>query len=380
MIGLLFVSLVGLTLYFVWDIVRAEQAIVRQEQTNVERGAYLFSLNCRSCHGLKGEGAIEQAGLPGAPLNVAGNRPPELTGGALEVQAKRFHDTIVCGRVGTVMPPWAIDQGGALNFFQIQQLVLLITSQYSSEGWEFAVEAANHTDAFPIARQLTEPLSAEGTTLHVNEAVGIEPSSDAGDVLIRIGPETLEDPYEVMRVVKVDPEARTIEVERGKDVAGTEAIEHEVAAEIYRGPLPPGDTIAGDPEGQGFPPCGQKAAPAAGGGAGGDGGTGVPLATGATISIGDNFFEFEGQKNPTFTLTAGNAAKITLMNDGSAIHNMRTAGADGKYDTDDDQVSDPDLVAAGEEAQIEISFSAAGTYAYRCDFHPTVQAGEITVQ
>jgi plastocyanin len=277
------------------------------------------------------------------------------------------------------MPPWSIEQGGALNFFQIQQLVLLITSQYSPEGWEFAVEDANHADAFAFARLLTEPLSAEGTTLHVNEAVGIEPSNDAGDVLIRIGPETLEDPYEVMRVVKVDPEARTIEVERGKDVAGTEAMEHEVSAEVYRGPIPPGNTITGDPDAQGFPPCGQKAAQATAA-AGGGGGTGVPLDAGGSISMGDNFFEVAGQRNPTFALTAGNTAGITLTNAGSAIHNMRTAGADGQYDTDDDQVSDPDLVASGEEAQIEISFATAGTYAYRCDFHPTDMAGEIAVQ
>jgi plastocyanin len=59
---------------------------------------------------------------------------------------------------------------------------------------------------------------------------------------------------------------------------------------------------------------------------------------------------------------------------------MRTAGADGQFDTADDQVSDPDLVAGGEGAQIEISFSAAGTYQYRCDFHPTDMAGEINVQ
>ncbi|MEO6197978.1 MAG: plastocyanin/azurin family copper-binding protein, partial [Dehalococcoidia bacterium] len=324
---------------------------------------------------------LERAGLPGAPLNVVVNRPPELTGGALEAQAKRFHDTTVCGRVGTVMPPWSIDQGGALNFFQIEQLVLLITSQYSEEGWGVALEDANHADAFAFTRLLTEPLSAEGTTLHVNEAVGIEPSDDAADVLIRIGPETLEDPYEVMRVVKVDPEARTIEVERGKDVAGTEAMEHEVSAEVYRGPIPPGNTTTGDPESQGFPPCGQKAAPAPAGGGGTDGGgTGVSLDAGGSLSMGDDFFEFDGQQNPAFTLSVGNTAALTLPNAGSNIHNMRTAGADGEYNTDDDQVSDPDLVAGGEGAQIEISFATAGTYAYRCDFHPTDMAGEITVQ
>ena len=154
-----------------------------------------------------------------------------------------------------------------------------------------------------------------------------------------------------------------------------------MSAEVYRGPILPGNTITGDPESQGFPPCGQKAAPAPAGGGGTDGGgTGVSLDAGGSLSMGDDFFEFDGQQNPSFTLSAGNTAALTLPNAGSNIHNMRTAGADGEYDTDDDQVSDPDLVAGGEGAQIEISFATAGTYAYRCDFHPTDMAGEITVQ
>jgi plastocyanin len=383
MVGLVFVSLVGLTLYFIWDDDRAAQAIIRQEKVNVERGAHLYSLNCRSCHGLKGEGVIERGGLPGAPLNVDSNRPPELSGGALEAQVSRFHDTITCGRVGTVMPPWSIDQGGALNFFQIEQLVMLITSQYSEEGWEFALEEGNHADAFPFHRFLTEPLGADGTTVQLNESVGINPSTPGGDVLLRIGGDTLEEPYEVMRVVDVNVDERTVEVERGADVAGTEAIEHEQDAEVYQGPLAPGTTITGDPDAQGFPPCGQKPATVAdeGEGEGGDGGgEAVSLNAGATVLMGDNFFELDGVENPTFSLAVGNTAGVTIQNDGGAVHNMRTTGPDGNFDTPDDAVSNPFQVATGETGQIEVSFPAAGTYGYRCDFHPTDMAGEITVQ
>lgn len=381
MVGLVFVSLVGLTLYFIWDTDRAEQAEVRQEQVNVERGAHLYSLNCRSCHGLKGEGALERGGLPGLPLNLEANRAPELTGGALEAQMKRFHDTIVCGRIGTVMPPWAIEQGGALNFFQIEQIVLLITSQFAPEGWEFALEQANHADEFLLKRSLTEALNAEDTTLHLNDSVGIPVSTDEGEALIRIGAETLEDPYEVMRVVSVDAEARTVEVERGSDVAGTDAIEHEVGAEVYNGPLAPGTTMTGDPEAQGFPPCGQKTATVATPVPDGEGGgTGTALTDGATLTMGDNFFDIDGQQNPTLTLAAGAAVGVTVDNTGTAIHNMRVAGDDGEYDTDDDLVSDPDIISGGESGTIEITLAAAGTYPYRCDFHPTDMAGEITVQ
>jgi hypothetical protein len=295
---------------------------------------------------------------------------------------KRFHDTITCGRVGTVMPPWSIEQGGALNFFQIEQLVMLITSRFAEEGWEFALEEANHADEFAFKRFLAAPLNAEETTIQLNESVGIEPSTPGGDVLVRIGADTLEQPYEVMRVVSVDVDARTIGVERGQEVAGTEAIEHEEGAEMYQGPLAPGTTITGDPDAQGFPPCGQLPAAVEDEGDGGEdvAGEAVSLNAGATILMGDNFFELEGQENPTFALTMGNTAGVTVQNDGSAVHNMRTTGPDGNFDTSDDVVSNPFQVETAATGQIEVGFPAAGTYGYRCDFHPTDMSGEITVQ
>src|SRR3990170_2085947 len=59
MIGLMFVFLIGTLLYFVWDTVRAEDAQERQIVVNAERGGKLFSLNCRSCHGINGLGPLE---------------------------------------------------------------------------------------------------------------------------------------------------------------------------------------------------------------------------------------------------------------------------------------------------------------------------------
>ncbi len=154
MIGLMFVGLFGTFLYFIFDNGfnafgidfegRESIASVRQEKTNVERGAALFSLNCRACHGLTGQGALERAGLPGSPLNVESNRPPELTEAQVTTLADRLNATIVCGRVGTLMPPWSREENGPLNEFQIEQLVMLITSEFSEEGWAHVVEEGNH--------------------------------------------------------------------------------------------------------------------------------------------------------------------------------------------------------------------------------------------
>src|SRR3989337_651091 len=132
MLGLLMLFVLGTLLYFLWDTVRAEDAEERQLQANAERGGKLYSINCRACHGLTGKGALENASLPGIPLNVDTNRPDDV--GKLTALQQRFRDTIKCGRIGTLMPPWSQEQGGALNDFQIEQLVLLITSAASDHG------------------------------------------------------------------------------------------------------------------------------------------------------------------------------------------------------------------------------------------------------
>ncbi len=99
------------------------------------------------------------------------------------------------------------------------------------------------------------------------------------------------------------------------------------------------------------------------------------------IVMGDNFFELDGEKNPTLELDAGAEVTINLDNKGTAIHAMRFAGEDNEYNSDDDAVSDPDIVSAGQKATLEFTAPGkAGTYNYQCDFHPTDMLGKITVK
>lgn len=93
-----------------------------------------------------------------------------------------------------------------------------------------------------------------------------------------------------------------------------------------------------------------------------------------------NVFLLDGEKNPTLKVPAGKEITINLDNDGSAIHNMRFAGEDKKYNTGDDAVSNPDIVAPGQKAVMVFTApSAAGKYVYQCDFHPTDMLGEFEV-
>ena len=110
-------------------------------------------------------------------------------------------------------------------------------------------------------------------------------------------------------------------------------------------------------------------------GNGGNGGAGGGPAS-YNVSMGDNFF-----KPAEFAVKAGEKITIRLKNDGIAVHNMRVAGADGKYNTDDDALSDPDLLSPGDSGTLEWTApDKAGEIELRCEFHPTDSTGTIKVE
>jgi plastocyanin/mono/diheme cytochrome c family protein len=579
MIGLLMIGTIATFLYFMWDNVRDTAAQDRQLRENAERGGRLFSLNCRSCHGLTGLGAAENGSLPGAALNV--EDPNRIANGARRAYLR---ETIRCGRVGTSMPPWSIEQGGPLNDFQIEQLVALITGgmagfdqdpEASLAGWEHAIEEANHADEFTPAKHLEEAVGASDTTFALNNARGLKPgqtlriddepddgeyeivqvidapagsllAADAGkddtelslqeaaifepgDIIIiekelleviaapaqnnlaedvsasvtelalvdaagfeaeevvKVGLEKMriisvagdtlrveraydgskaaEHPAESLatevgvqddlagdigaddvsielidsggfaegQVIKIDGEklrivlvsGDTLEVERGFDgtkadehekdtsvlqqinvievergVDGTdarkhkvkkevfevgtevevergffktEAAEHEADAHVFNGPIIPPDSITGS--GEGNPPCGQSRFVQR------DIVAEIVEITGTVdVSMQDNVFDIDGKQNPTLKAASGATVTFNIANEGSAAHNLRIAGPDGEYDTEDDIVSDPDLITGGNGGTLQFTAVSTGTFDYRCDFHAAQMLGKITVE
>jgi plastocyanin len=118
--------------------------------------------------------------------------------------------------------------------------------------------------------------------------------------------------------------------------------------------------------------CGGEAEAPSGGETPSDGAQSITL----DISQGDNFFEPND-----FVVSPGQTVTFNITNDGQAIHNMRIAGPDGEYDTDDDAVSDPDIVNPGETAVVTWTApDEPGDIVFRCDFHFPEQTGSITVQ
>ncbi|MCY4638837.1 MAG: c-type cytochrome [Chloroflexi bacterium] len=152
MIGLLFLTVAVLALYFLNENNRQAQALEHQTERVAERGARIFVDNCRSCHGLEGEGGIGQAlNTPaflilgednefGAPATPDLGTPDDP--GADEITAF-LANTITCGRSGTFMPAWGEHFGGTLSDTQIGQLVTLITNG----RWDLVREYGHESDA-----------------------------------------------------------------------------------------------------------------------------------------------------------------------------------------------------------------------------------------
>lgn len=74
---------------------------------------------------------------------------------------------------------------------------------------------------------------------------------------------------------------------------------------------------------------------------------------------------------------AGQTLKITLTATGRFAHNIRIAGPDGEYKTDDDLISEDVVPGAGVE--FIVNLTEPGTYEFRCDFHRST-GGTIVVE
>ncbi len=108
------------------------------------------------------------------------------------------------------------------------------------------------------------------------------------------------------------------------------------------------------------------------------GGSTTPVAPGAAV------IDMEDNKFVPGDVTVASGAIVNVNNKGQAIHNVHVADASGKYaaafckTTGTEPCSKPASVPAGATATITIGVPA-GTYDFRCDFHPTEMKGELTV-
>ena len=155
---LLFMLVGGCTAYSSWDL--PHRAVVQanyQHDQSVERGALLFANNCRTCHGIRGQGGV------GLPLN----KPAFQNQDPLVLAANRalLQTTLYCGRAGTLMPPWLNTNGGSLNSEQIVHLIDLITEPVDPTGKSVDDTGAKTSKGWAEAIFYAHNLNRESTAL-----------------------------------------------------------------------------------------------------------------------------------------------------------------------------------------------------------------------
>ena len=94
------------------------------------------------------------------------------------------------------------------------------------------------------------------------------------------------------------------------------------------------------------------------------------------VTMGDNYY----QPN-VFTVKAGQKVTFHFRNEGAAVHNMLIAGADNKFNTGDDALSEPREIPSGGTGTLEWTApDKAGEIDLKCEFHPTDSIGIIKVE
>ena len=81
-----------------------------------------------------------------------------------------------------------------------------------------------------------------------------------------------------------------------------------------------------------------------------------------------------------WNMELGDTVTIRVVNSDSQQHNLRLAGLDGAYETDDDALISPDPVAPGETGELTFVPQVSGNYSFRCDFHRESMGGRIEVE
>jgi mono/diheme cytochrome c family protein len=108
----LLVVVATLPVYALFEAGRMDQAQTDLAGLYVAEGADMYVENCASCHGPDGLGIGAMPAL----------NNPALAKADRDV----LYDTIAHSPHGTVMSAWHVDEGGALNSFQVEGLVTLI--------------------------------------------------------------------------------------------------------------------------------------------------------------------------------------------------------------------------------------------------------------
>ncbi len=92
------------------------------------------------------------------------------------------------------------------------------------------------------------------------------------------------------------------------------------------------------------------------------------------------FAEGAAFRGNTVKAALGQLTTIRVTNNDQLTHNLRIAGLDGQYDTEDDAVTEPAAIAPGATGELGFAPAIRGAYTFRCDYHPGTMGGQIIVE
>jgi len=348
MVLLVIALVVSCAVYAGWDPLRASDAKKRQEELRATRGAHLFAQYCSGCHGKTGEGAV------GPALNTPANQPADPND--LKVLQAKLFQTIRCGRVGTLMPAWHMDEGGALDDEQIRQLVLLVITN-AGNAWDKAPEFFDEMADTGARVDQGRPVLPQDTVITVRK-----PESLTERAQYRLDEEVIE-------IARLDKGTGRLEVTRG--LKGTVPAQHPDGSHVFTAPLDPptgpinegacGQRLVGAPPAATPPPTEVTPPPGA---------EAVLTVVGKEVG-GRNLF----QPN-ALAVRVGQKVSITFDNQGQVIHNLHIFGVvDSK-----DAVTKDIAVPGGRKSEVPaFTPTKAGSVKFQCDFHPLDMVGTLTV-
>ncbi|HLZ71664.1 MAG TPA: cupredoxin domain-containing protein [Dehalococcoidia bacterium] len=412
MVALVLLMLGGCAAYTVYDQPRENASAAAQQSTLAERGARIFARYCRQCHGNAGEGRI------GPQLSRDELRNPNTL---VETQ-QWVTDTITCGRIGKVMPPWAIREGGSLTDEQIRDLVSLITgvppgattlqpknfwdkaAEFSKEENLAAARAVNPNTNVPATlAPIDETLAAAsitGATAKVcgqlapatatpaaGPPAGLKPAGtwteDATDNKFSVT--DMEQTAGSSITVNFSNKGNAIHNFEVLDASG-KVLKDSSGKDITFQPIPGGQstTLTFTIATPGVYKFHCQVHPTEMTGqlyiVGPNGETGAASPTPAAASAPTTDWKETTTDNKfsdtQVTVPAGKQVTLTVQNQGTAVHNVDV------LDVKDDSGKDikTDLVQAGKSATLTFTISKAGTYHFHCDVHPTEMTGTLVVQ
>jgi len=134
----LFITVLGLFVYWLDEPSRQAGAVVGFDKRAAHRGLVLFQpatsaipegnighFGCGECHGSVGQGGVVEYSITD---DLGRSRPVKWSAPSLDDVLLRFDEdevrqTITYGRANTPMPPWGVEGGGPMNTQQVDDLI-----------------------------------------------------------------------------------------------------------------------------------------------------------------------------------------------------------------------------------------------------------------